>query len=191
MPRDGTQDEDLQWLLWLAFGADSPGSMPKRLPNGGGKLEENSSMSGPRFRIAFMKLGSVILFVNDFARMREFYENVLGVKSANTKWTGQWALFHLDGAEFGLHAIPEAHAPGVEQPSPAAPRETAPVKFVFHVDSVPIECARLEKLGARMLRREWQKPEESCDAADPEGNVFQIAAREHWDSLSDTEQRAT
>jgi catechol 2,3-dioxygenase-like lactoylglutathione lyase family enzyme len=126
--------------------------------------------------MVFMKLGGVILFVTDLGRMREFYESVLGEKPANTMWTDQWALFDIEGAQFGLHVIPREHARNIQPISAEAPRETATVKFVFHVENVPRERARLEALGARMLPREWQKPEESCDAVDPEGNVFQIAA---------------
>jgi predicted enzyme related to lactoylglutathione lyase len=50
------------------------------------------------------------------------------------------------------------------------------VKLVFRVQNVAEERARLEALGAQVLQRKWQNPEQSFDAVDPEGNIFQIAA---------------
>jgi len=51
------------------------------------------------------------------------------------------------------------------------------VKLIFEVTDVESERARLESLGIQVLRRPWQKPGETCDAVDPEGNIFQICFR--------------
>jgi len=117
-----------------------------------------------------------MLFVKDFVRMRDFYGSMLGVKPVNTEWTDRWALFDIGGAEFALHAIPQEYARSIQLSSPPKPSEQNPVKLIFWVEDVPAERARLEAMGVPMLQREWQNPCESCDAVDPEGNVFQIAA---------------
>jgi predicted enzyme related to lactoylglutathione lyase len=111
-----------------------------------------------------------MLFVKDFVRMREFYGRVLEAAPVNTEWTDSWALFDLEGSGFALHAIP-ADAGGVVS------GERKAVKLIFAVDDVPSELMRLEAIGVKTIGRTWQNPGESCDCLDPEGNVFQIAAR--------------
>jgi predicted enzyme related to lactoylglutathione lyase len=112
-----------------------------------------------------------MLYVKDFARMRAFYESVLRAPPINTEWTDTWALFDAGGAKFALHAIPAEHV--VEPP----PRERSAIKLIFAVADLAAERARLEAMGVAMLQRPWQEPAESCDCADLEGNIFQIAAR--------------
>jgi predicted enzyme related to lactoylglutathione lyase len=115
-----------------------------------------------------------MLFVKDFARMKSFYSGMLQAEPVNTEWTDRYACFELGGAEFALHAIPEEYARGVELTSPPKVREQNPVKVIFEVQDVPAERARLDSMGATMLTRAWEDPKESCEGADPEGNIFQI-----------------
>jgi len=129
-----------------------------------------------------MQLGCAMLFVKDFARMREFYERLLQTSPVNTQWTDSYALFNAGGAQFALHAIPEAAARGIEVSTPPRPREQGAFKLIYCVDDIAAESARLESLGVPLLHREWQNPEESTDAVDPEGNVFQITASALWRS---------
>ena len=124
-----------------------------------------------------MTLECSMLYVKDLARMREFYGSVLQTPPINTEWTDTWALFDLGGTKFGLHAIPAKHAEGIELSSPPPNRDGSAVKLVFAVGDVPAERARLEAMGVVILQRSWQEPGESCDCVDPEGNIFQIAAR--------------
>ncbi len=121
-----------------------------------------------------MRLGTVMLYVKDLARMRQFYGGLLGVQA--TEDTEAWAAFDGGGTRFALHAIPEEIAAQIAIDSPPAPREDGAVKLIFEVKDVEAERARLEALGARMVRRPWQRPGEACDAVDPEGNVFQICS---------------
>jgi predicted enzyme related to lactoylglutathione lyase len=106
--------------------------------------------------------------------MRKFYSDLLGAKPANQNMTDVWASFDTAGGRFALHAIPAEIAKNIKIKSPATPREEDPIKLIFEVNDVESERARLESLGAQMLRRPWQEPGEACDAVDPEGNVFQI-----------------
>ena len=124
-----------------------------------------------------------MLYVRDLARMREFYANVLQAGPINTEWTETWAFFNAGGAGFGLHAIPAKDAGGSEPPSPSPKREQSPVKLIFAVKDVPTERERLTALRITVLQRAWQEPAESFDCVDPEGNIFQIAARSHLSHL--------
>jgi predicted enzyme related to lactoylglutathione lyase len=124
-----------------------------------------------------MTLECSMLYVKDFARMRDFYGKVLQTLPVNTEWTDTWALFDVGGARFALHAIPVQDAGGSEPVFPAPQRDRSPVKLIFSVGDVAGERARLEAMGVTTIRRSWQDPAESCDCVDPEGNIFQIAAR--------------
>lgn len=109
--------------------------------------------------------------------MREFYGSVLQTPPVNTEWTDSWALFDAGGTKFALHAIPTKQSEGIELSSPPPKRERSPVKLIFAVGDVPAERARLEATGVATLNHPWQEPAESCECVDPEGNIFQIAAR--------------
>jgi predicted enzyme related to lactoylglutathione lyase len=122
-----------------------------------------------------MRLDCAMLFVKDFDRMRAFYAAMLGVDPINTEWTDQWALFETGGTRFALHAIAPESADAVRIESPPRPRETASMKLIFAVEDVQREAMRIQALGATLIHRPWQENGASCDAADPEGNVFQIA----------------
>ncbi|HSP68455.1 MAG TPA: hypothetical protein VLN48_12050 [Bryobacteraceae bacterium] len=47
-----------------------------------------------------MRLYRAMIYVKDFPRMREFYSDMLGVKSINEKWVDQWAEFDTGSARF-------------------------------------------------------------------------------------------
>jgi predicted enzyme related to lactoylglutathione lyase len=123
-----------------------------------------------------MKLRGAILYVKDLERMKRFYSALLGADPTNQEWSDSWATFETDGARLSLHAIPAEIARSVVIQSPPIPREQQAIKLIFEVTNVESERARLESLGAQILRRPWQKTGEACDAVDPEGNVFQVCA---------------
>ena len=124
-----------------------------------------------------MTLECSMLYVKDFARMREFYGKMLRAQPINAGWTDTWALFDVGGTGFALHAIPAEYAKKLDPSCPSPKREQSPVKLIFAVEDLSAERARLESMGITMLQRSWQEPAESCDCIDPEGNIFQIAAR--------------
>ena len=123
-----------------------------------------------------MHLRSAILYVKDLDRMRLFYGEMLGASPTNRDSTEVWATFEAAGACFSLHAIPVEIAKNIVIESPPALREEQALKLCFEVKDVEAERARLESLGVQILRRPWQKIGEACDAADPEGNIFQICS---------------
>jgi len=128
------------------------------------------------YHLEIMKLRKAMLYVKDLERMKRFYSEILGATPTNRDWTDVWATFETGGAQFALHAVPGDIAKNIEITSPPIPREEDPVKLIFEVKDVESERARLESLGTQMLRRPWQKPGETCDAVDPEGNIFQICS---------------
>ena len=117
-----------------------------------------------------------ILYVKDLERMKGFYGEILDVAPTNQNQTNVWACFETDGARLALHANPVEIAKEIEIKSPPAPREQSPLKLVFEVTDVESLRARLESLGAQILRRTWQNPREACDVVDPEGNIFQLCS---------------
>ena len=120
-----------------------------------------------------MHLCGAVLFVSNLARMREFYAEMLQTPPGGTDYPDSYAVFDLSGDKLFLHAIPPEYAgePGAASPT----REENPIKLIFAVENVASARARLHAIGASILERPWQNPDESCDAVDPEGNVFQIA----------------
>ena len=115
--------------------------------------------------------------------MREFYESVLETRPVNTEWRDTWAFFDIGGTGFALHAIPADNSREIERATSVGKREHSPVKLIFAVDDVLAERERLQAIGAVILQRSWQNPGESCDCVDPEGNIFQIAARDRLPQL--------
>jgi catechol 2,3-dioxygenase-like lactoylglutathione lyase family enzyme len=120
-----------------------------------------------------MQLQRAMMFVKDLDRMAAFYRDTLGLRLVAETRTDLWVEFDAGNASLALHAIPPHLADGIEISSPPRVREMSTTKLVFAVEDVPVERARLEALGVTMLLRPWG----TCDGIDPEGNVFQIAAR--------------
>jgi predicted enzyme related to lactoylglutathione lyase len=123
-----------------------------------------------------MRLRSALLYVKDLKRMRKFYGEILGAQPTNHELTDVWATFETGGCNLILHAVPAEIANSIKIDSPPTPREEDPLKLIFEVTDVESERARIESLGARTIRRPWQKPREACDAVDPEGNIFQVCS---------------
>jgi predicted enzyme related to lactoylglutathione lyase len=120
-----------------------------------------------------MVLAAAMIYVRDFAVMREFYRRMLETDPVNTEWTESWAWFREAG--LALHAIPEALAQEIVIATPPVAREDCPVKLIFRVDDVTAERGRLAGMGVRVVERPWQSADGAFDALDPEGNVFQVS----------------
>jgi catechol 2,3-dioxygenase-like lactoylglutathione lyase family enzyme len=116
-----------------------------------------------------MRLHRAMLYVKDLDRMVSFYGEILGLKAIEETRTGNFVEFDADGTRFALHAIPREIADQIEISSPPKPREQCPVKLTFEA-----EAKRLKALGVTIIERPWG----SCDAVDPEGNIFGIVGIE-------------
>lgn len=123
-----------------------------------------------------MHLRIAMLYVKNMERMRRFYSEALGNHPSEQHSTECWCVFESGAAQLALHSIPAEMADDIEIDVPAVPREDNPVKLIFEVEDLEEARARLESHGAQVLQRTWQKPGEACDLADPEGNIFQLAA---------------
>ena len=115
-----------------------------------------------------------ILFVKDFEKMAEFYENVLNLNSdVNEKG---WRKYTVGGGTFALHAIPKGIADAIQISNPPRAREETPFKPVFQVDDLPNARNELLSAGVKPLYPNSKPNNQRLDLLDPEGNVFQITS---------------
>jgi extradiol dioxygenase family protein len=120
------------------------------------------------------ELSRIILFVDDIAKMSEFYGGVLGLEKKLGETDG-WVCFSAGAADVCLHSIPAKY----RQDSAEYPkREDSYVKIVFRSGNVEKDRAELIEKGVRMKKTIRFENLEFCDGADPEGNIFQISSRE-------------
>ncbi|MCW8131621.1 MAG: VOC family protein [Planctomycetota bacterium] len=111
------------------------------------------------------KMQSYILFAKDMARMRRFYEGVLGLKAATRPPYPAEEWLELKGAGFKL-CLHRSSAPG------SAPGNRN--KLVFRVDDVKQARAWLVSKRVKMGAHHHWPHADACDGHDPEGNKFQI-----------------
>lgn len=122
-----------------------------------------------------VKLGAIIVFAKDMKRMTEFYQDALGLRLIITTMSPGWVELDAGGVHVALHAIPPRIARQIEITTPPRARDESPTKLVFEVDDLDEARRRLTSHGATMFEpRAWG----ACDGLDPEGNVFQIVARD-------------
>jgi predicted enzyme related to lactoylglutathione lyase len=117
-----------------------------------------------------MRLNRAITYVKDLHRMAAFYGDTLGLKTIEETRMDTWVEFDAGGIIFALHAIPAQIAGQIEISSTPAPREMNPVKLSFEVEDLAAECRRLKALGVTIMQRPW----DTYDGIDPEGNIFQL-----------------
>jgi len=111
----------------------------------------------------------VVLFARDLDRGVEFYTAALGLRAVERE--DGWVALDAGGVRLALHAIPRSIASSIEISSPPRARTDTPLKLVFEVEDLGA-AASLPSFGGTVLRR---ASDGSCDALDPEGNVFRIA----------------
>ena len=115
-----------------------------------------------------MRLHGAMLFVKDLARMTAFYRDALGLTPNEQTKLPDWVEF--TGAQFALHAVPEAAAAGIDITSPPRPREQTAAKLTIEVTDVAATLATIEAMGLPLLRRPWG----GIEVCDPEGNVLAL-----------------
>jgi catechol 2,3-dioxygenase-like lactoylglutathione lyase family enzyme len=126
-----------------------------------------------------MRLGRVILFAKDVARLGAFYRDVLGFAAVETGHeAAEWMLLETGGAELALHRVPDPWNAGIEITDPPSVRHASPHKPVFVVDDLRAIRDRLLARGVVALDTGPANPPGEllrCDFVDLEGNVFQIS----------------
>ena len=120
-----------------------------------------------------MKLQLAMIYAKDVERMTAFYRDGLGLALMPERSSEGWVLFDAGGALLALHAIPPAIARDIEITDPPQPRSDTPIKLTFETPELEGVCARLERLGARLLP---PRGSGSQDVLDPEGNILQLKA---------------
>ena len=103
---------------------------------------------------------TVYLVSADIERMRQFYEEGLGIKGARQQ--GNWLPFTVKEAVFALHgAVPGDDLQGVS--------------YSFGVDDIDATVARLQAQGAKVLRGVADEAfGRMATLQDPEGRTFEV-----------------
>lgn len=123
-----------------------------------------------------IRLDTIVLFGRDIAKLKSFYEQMLGMEVVETL-ANEWVLLRAGEAHLGLHRIGEAYLQQAEASSPT----TSNTKLVFDIADEPIEQVR-ERLLAQGVELQALQTYSGysywlCDGQDPEGNVFQLRQR--------------
>ncbi|HEU4616348.1 MAG TPA: VOC family protein [Kofleriaceae bacterium] len=118
-----------------------------------------------------MRLGQLILFTGDVARLAAFYRDVLGLGVLEDE--PGWCVLDAGGVKLALHGIPKEYAGEVSDPPQR--REDSYFKPTFVVDDLDAMLARLAAHGVAMSAPKTYGPRTYSDGIDPDGNVFQIA----------------
>jgi catechol 2,3-dioxygenase-like lactoylglutathione lyase family enzyme len=124
-----------------------------------------------------MRVGQVMVFAKDMARMSAFYRDGVGLVPVEDTRPDEWIRFDAGGVLFALHAIPAEVAKHIAISDPPKRRGDTAIKFTFHVADVEAARQQLLAHGAQMSEIARHADLELCDGLDPEGNVFQIANR--------------
>jgi catechol 2,3-dioxygenase-like lactoylglutathione lyase family enzyme len=104
----------------------------------------------------------VILFTTNFAVMRDFYRDKIGLEIIEEE--DGWADFDAGLIRLALH---EVRFKGTE----------GPFKLAFYCEDVEAGCAELTVRGVKMGKITRFGSIELCDGQDPDGNKFQISSR--------------
>jgi predicted enzyme related to lactoylglutathione lyase len=123
--------------------------------------------------MASMKLQTAMIFAKDMSRMTAFYRDGLGLAIVPDKSMEGWVVFDAGGTLLALHAIPADIARSIAITDPPEPRSETPIKLIFQTPDLDAACANVQRLGGILLQ---QRRPGARDAADPEGNIFQLVA---------------
>jgi len=108
----------------------------------------------------------VILFTHNFAAMRDFYRDMLGLEVVEED--DGWADLAAGGCNIAIHAAGKGAASGDDE---------GPHKIVFHADDVAAAREDLMSRGANMGPVKVFGELHLCDGDDPDGNRFQFSNR--------------
>jgi catechol-2,3-dioxygenase len=120
-----------------------------------------------------LKMSRVILFVDDIAKMTDFYENIIGLEMLGER-NDEFLSFDAGGCQLCLHQIPSEY---LDSSNKYEAREDSYTKIVFYSYNVELDRAELIAKGVRMKEIVKFDGIEICDGCDCEGNIFQISSR--------------
>ena len=120
-----------------------------------------------------ISLKRIILYAQDVKRLREFYQEILGLMPIE-EITDEWAVLRAEVGELALHRVGKPY----RVKDTESWRVQSNGKLVFEVDR-DLEEFRQELMEKGVPMREVNSfpgfPYLLCDGEDPEGNVFQLS----------------
>jgi predicted enzyme related to lactoylglutathione lyase len=121
-------------------------------------------------------MSSLVIFSPDVQRLATFYEVVLGARPLREA-SGDIRVVS-DRDEVLVHSIPRRAARDIEITNPPAPRENAPIKPIFEVDSLAVALDGVRATGGVVTDRTFRiEGLVRHDVFDPDGNVVQLRSR--------------
>ncbi len=118
---------------------------------------------------------SVVLFVNDIAPMRTFYQQ-LGVMTLIHD-AADHAVLEIAGLQLVIHALPAHIRDAWPVAAPPVVREDTYIKFCLPVASIAAARTLAASLGGSIKPASDEfaaRDFRACDGHDPEGNVIQL-----------------
>jgi catechol 2,3-dioxygenase-like lactoylglutathione lyase family enzyme len=120
-----------------------------------------------------VSLNRVILYVQDVARLVEFYQDAFGLPVVE-EIEGEWAVLRAGGCELALHRVGKPYRVA----DPATWKVETNAKLVMTVNR-ELAGLRAELIGKGVemgtIKSYPGLTGPLCDGQDPEGNVFQLA----------------
>lgn len=122
-------------------------------------------MSGPA-------RAGALLYASDIERLATFYEKLLNMSRRSV--SAERIVLASPDFQLIVHALPPALAASVQPQSPAQPRAGA-LRLFFTVPSLADASALASTLGGAVFTERYPGPGGVvANAADPEGNIFQL-----------------
>lgn len=124
------------------------------------------------------KLGLVI-YAKDYIKLTQFYSTILHLEIIETD--DEFALMETNSVEFLILQAPTSIAEKITIGDPPDPRENIAIKPVFFVQSIQSvrDLAKDHAGYVNHPKNEWRfRGNIVCDGYDPEGNIFQIRAKQ-------------
>jgi hypothetical protein len=118
---------------------------------------------------------SLVLFVNDVARMCTFYQRLAAMTIEHD--AEDHAILESAGVQLVIHGLPAHVSEQWPIATPPALREDSYHKFCLPVGSISAARAVADLLGGQIkpTSAEWMaRGFRACDGHDPEGNVIQV-----------------
>jgi predicted enzyme related to lactoylglutathione lyase len=121
-------------------------------------------------------MSSLVIFSPDVQRLATFYEVVLGARPLRED-SGDIRVVS-DRDEVLVHSMPRKAERDIEISTPPAPRDHAPIKPVFEVDSLAVALEGVRATGGVVTERTFLlEGLVRHDVLDPDGNVVQLRSR--------------
>jgi predicted enzyme related to lactoylglutathione lyase len=118
------------------------------------------------------RIGAV-LYVVDVERTALFYATLLAMARLHAE--ADYAVLADDDFELVIHAIPAQYAADIVIATPPEPREDAPIKLSWTVESLDRCAEHAVRTGGRLFEGAWSwRGFRIRNGCDPEGNIFQL-----------------